>query len=76
MNHWEPFFSLHICSLPDSPNGIQMLQTAGATESSVFLTESSVQTRLQELHSAHKGLTLSQGRHIQKLCLLDTDTKG
>lgn len=55
------FFSLYI--IPDSPDGVQMLQTARATEGTVFLTKHSVQTRLQKLHSAHKGLTLLLGRH-------------
>lgn len=53
-----------------------MLQTAGAAEGSVFLTEHSIQTRLQELHPVHKGLALLQGRHSQEFGLLDTDTES
>lgn len=51
--------------LPDSPDGVQMLQTGRAAEGTVSLTKHSIQTRLQKLHSAHKGLALLHGRHSQ-----------
>ena len=61
---------------PGSPDGVQTLLTAGAAEGAVFLTKRSVQTRLQKLHSAHKGLALLQGRQGAEFGLLDTDAKS
>lgn len=61
---------------PDSPDGVQVLQAAGAAEGAVALTKHSVQTRLQKLHSAHKGLALLRGRHSLEFDLLDTDAQS
>lgn len=69
------FFS-SLLILPHSPDGVQLVQTAGAAEGSVLLTERSVQTRLQEFHPAHEGLTLLLGRHCQQFGLFDTHTKS
>lgn len=61
---------------PDSPDGVQMLQAAGAAEGAVPLTKRSVQARLQKLHSAHKGLALLRGRHSLEFGLLNTDAQS
>lgn len=60
----QPFKSLQTFFSPllyILPNGVQMLLTARAAESSVLLTKHPVQAGLQELHSAHKESALIQG---------------
>lgn len=60
----------------DEPDGTQMLQISSTAVLSVFLPQSSVQARLQQLHSAHKELTLLKGIHSQQFALLCTDAQS
>lgn len=53
-----------------------MLQTGGAAEGAVLLTERSVQTRLQELHSAQERLALLQAAHREELGLLGANPQS